>query len=134
MLFYNLYLVKYLCIGMLLISVFVVACAAQAYAVNAQRSQDDPEKKDYRLGALILAVFTWPVLVPAVFSLFLLRALLYGVFIIVFTVLLIVMPRRLPEPTWLELKITKIGEKLLEANTYLINLMLRPWAREPETI
>lgn len=134
MLFYNLYLVKYLCIGMLFISVFVVACAAQAYAVNAQRSKDDPEKKDYRLGALILAVFTWPVLVPAVFSLFLLRALLYGVFIIVFTVLLIVMPRRLSEPTWLELKITKIGEKLLEANTYLINLMLRPWAREPESI
>ena len=119
---------------MLFISVFVAACAAQAYAVNSQRSKDDPEKKDFRLGALIFAIFTWPVLVPAIISLFLIRALLYGVFIIVFTVLLIIMPRELPEPTWLELKVTKIGEKLLEANTYLINLMLRPWAKEPETI
>jgi hypothetical protein len=131
MLFYDLNCLKNLCIGMLLISVFVVACAAQAYAVNSQRSQDDPEKKDYRLGAVFVAIFTWPVLVPAVLSLFLLRGLLYGVFFVVFTVLLIVMPRDLPEPTWLEVKITKIGEKLLEANTYLINLMLRPWVREP---
>jgi hypothetical protein len=120
--------------GMLLISVFVIACAAQAYAVNTQRAQDDPEKKDFRLGALILSIFTWPFLVPAYLSIFLLRALLYGVFIIVFTVLLIVVPRQLPEPTWLELKITKLGEKLLDANTYLLNLMLRPWAREAGTI
>lgn len=119
---------------MLLISVFVTACAAQAYAVNAQRSKDDPDKKDFRLGALIFAIFTWPILVPAVFSLFLLRALLYGVFLVVFSVLLIFVPRDLPEPTLLELKVTKIGEKLLEANTYLINLMLKPWAKEAGTI
>jgi ABC-type sugar transport system permease subunit len=134
MLFYHLYLVKYLCLGMLFISVFVVACAAQAYAVNSQRAEDDPEKKDFHLGALIFVFFTWPVLIPAVISLFVLRAFLYGVFLIVFTVLLVIMPRKLPEPTWLESKITKIGEKLLEANTYLINLMLRPWTKEPGTI
>ena len=134
MLFYNLDCLKNLCIGMLLISVFVIACAAQAYAVNAQRAKDDPDKKDFRLGALIFAIFTWPILVPAVFSLFLLRALLYGVFLVVFSVLLIFVPRDLPEPTLLELKVTKIGEKLLEANTYLINLMLKPWAKEAGTI
>jgi hypothetical protein len=134
MLFYNLACLKNLCIGMLFISVFVAACAAQAYAVNSQRSKDDPEKKDYRLGALIFAIFTWPVLVPALISLVLLRAFLYVIFMFVFTVFLIIMPRDLPEPTWLELKITKIGEKLLEANTYLINLMFRPWARQSETI
>lgn len=119
---------------MLLISVFVAACAAQAYAVNSQRSEDDPEKKDFRLGALILALFTWPILVPAIIFLFLLRALLYGVFLIVFSIFLIFMPRDLPEPTWLESKITKIGNKLLEANTYLLDLMLRPWAKEPGVI
>ena len=134
MLFYDLNCLKNLCIGMLLISVFVAACAAQAYAVNSQRSEDDPEKKDFRLGALILALFTWPILVPAIIFLFLLRALLYGVFLIVFSIFLIFMPRDLPEPTWLESKITKIGNKLLEANTYLLDLMLRPWAKEPGVI
>jgi ABC-type sugar transport system permease subunit len=119
---------------MLLISVLVAACAAQAYAVNSQRAEDDPEKKDFRLGAFILTIFTWPILVPAIISLFLLRALLHGLFLVVFTVFLIFVPPALREPTWLESKITKIGNKLLEANTYLINLMLRPWAKEPETI
>ena len=134
MLFYNLYCVKYLCIGMLFISLFVAACAAQAYAVNSQRSEDDPEKKDFRLGALIFAFFTWPLLLPLLISLFLLRALLYGVFIIVFSVFLIIAPRELSEPMWLETQFTKIGDKLLEANTLLIKLLLRPWAKEPETI
>ena len=134
MLFYKLYLVKYLCMGILFISVFFLACAAQAYAVNARRAENDPEKKNFRLGALIFVFFTWPVLIPAIISLFVLRALLYGVFLMVFTVLLVMMPRRRTEPTWLESKITIIGDKLLEANTYLVNLMFRPWTREPETI
>jgi|SRR5215211_2405232 len=134
MLFYNLYCVKYLCIGMLFVSLFVTACAAQAYSVNSQRSEDDPEKKDFRPGAMIFAFFTWPVLLPVVISLFLLRALLYGIFLIVFSVFLIILPREVSEPTWLELRITKIGDALLEANTFLIKLLLSPWANEPETI
>ena len=134
MLFYYLAYVKYICIGMLLLSVFVTACAAQAYAVNAARSQDDPEKKEFRPGALLFVFFTWPILVPAALSLFLIRALLYGVFIIVFSVFLILMPRVSSEPAWLERKIVRIGNALLEANTFLIKLLFKPWEAEPETI
>lgn len=119
---------------MLFIAVFLFVCAAQAYAINSQRSEDDPEKKDFDPGALIFVFFTWPILIPAVISLFIVRALLYGVFLIVFTVLLIIMPSELAEPTWLESTITKIGQKLLEANTALLHLMFRPWAKEPEII
>jgi len=134
MLFYYLQYFKYICIGMLLLSVFVTACAAQAYSVNAARSQDDPEKKEFRLGGLIFVFFTWPILLPAVVSLFLIRALLYGIFILIFSAFLILMPRVSSEPAWLERKILKIGNALLEVNTVLIKLLFRPWEGEAETI
>jgi hypothetical protein len=134
MLFYYLYHVKYLCIGMLIVSLFATACAAYAYSINLQRLKDDPEKRDYLPGALIFVFFTWPILLPVSISLFLLRALFYGIFMIVFTTFIIILPRETSEPTWLEEKITKIGDALLKANSFLIRLMLGPWADEPKTI
>ena len=134
MLFYYVYLVKYLCIGALILSLFVAVCAGYAYSVNAQRSQEDPEKRNYPPGAWILAIFTWPILLPIVISLFLIRVLLYSLFIIVFSVLLLIIPRETPEPTRVESEMTKIGNALLEANTFLIKLMLRPWIIEPEAV
>jgi hypothetical protein len=120
--------------GALIVSLLVFACAAYAYSVNAQRSVDDPEKRDFRAGALIFVFFTWPILFPLIISLFIVRVLLYGIFIIIFAVFLMIVPRELPEPTWLETKMTKIGNVLLEANSFLIKLLLRPWANEPETL
>jgi hypothetical protein len=134
MLFYYLSYTKYLCIGALIVSVLVSACAAYAYSVNSQRSADDPEKKDFNPGALIFVFFTWPVLVPAIISLFVLRALLYGIFMIIFVVFLMIIPRELSEPIWLETRITKIGNALLELNSFLIKLLLRPWANEPQRV
>jgi hypothetical protein len=134
MLFYDLSCIKYLCIGALVVSLFVTVCAVQAYSVNSQRSDDDPEKKAFRPEALIFVFFTWPVLIPAVISLFLLRALLYGLFMVIFAVFLVILPRALPEPTWMETRIAKIGNALLEANSFLIRLLLRPWTNEPGTV
>ena len=134
MLLYHLYYVKYLCIGMLIISLFVVACAWQAYSVNLQRSDDDPEKKNYKLGAIIFTFFTWPLFLIAFVSLFLIRAFFYGSFLILFIILLILIPGKRSQPTWLEKIAARIGERLLALNTQLIRLFLRPWADEPETI
>jgi len=134
MLFYHLYYVEYLCIGMLIVSLLVAACALHAYSVNSQRADDDPEKKNYKLGAIIFTFFTWPLFLIAFVSLLLIRALFYGFFLILFIILLILIPGKSSEPIWLEKKAAGIGEALLELNTQLIRLFLRPWSDEPETI
>jgi hypothetical protein len=134
MLLYHIYYVECLCIGMLIVTLLLAVCAVQAYLVNSQRSDDDPEKKDYPLGALIFTSLTWPLFLIAFIFLFLIRALSYGFFLILFTIFLIIIPRESSEPTWLEKTAAKIAETLLEANTLLIKLFLRPWADEPETI
>ena len=134
MLFYYLYYVKYVCIGALLVSLVVALCAGYAYSINAQRAEDDPEKRSYSAGAFILVFFTWPILLPLLISLFILRVLLYGIFIMLFIVFLFIMPRESPKATWLEMKMGKTGDALLRANSILIKLMLKPWATEPETI
>jgi hypothetical protein len=61
----------------------------------------------------------------------LLRVLFYGTFVIIFITILLLIPREASEPTLLERKMARIGEALLDANTVLIKLMLRPWAEEP---
>jgi hypothetical protein len=134
MLFYYLYYAKYVCIGALVVSLLVALCAGYAYSINAQRAEDDPEKRNYSPGAFILVFFTWPILLPLLISLFLLRVLLYGVFIMLFIVFLFIIPRESPKATWLEMKMAKIGDALLRANAFLIKLMVRPWTEEPETI
>lgn len=134
MLFYYLYYAKYVCIGALLVSLLVALCAGYAYSINAQRAQDDPEKRKYGPGALVLVFFTWPILLPLLISLFILRVLLYGIFIMLFIIFLFIIPRESPKATRLEMKIGKIGDALLRANEFLIKLMVRPWAEEPETI
>lgn len=133
MLFYHIYYVEYLCIGMLIVSLLLGVCVVYAYSVNSQRTEDDVEKKNYELGAIIFSFLTWPLFLIAFISLFLIRALSYGFFLILFTIFLIIMPRETSEPTWLEKTAAKIGETLLEANTMLIKLFLRPWANEPGT-
>jgi len=134
MLLYHINYVEYLCLGMLIISLLLGVCAVYAYSVNSQRSDDDSEKKNYQLGAIIFTFFTWPLFFIAFISLFLIRALSYGFFLILFTVFLIIIPQEASEPTWLEKTAASIGDTLLEANTMLFKLFLRPWTDEPETI
>jgi hypothetical protein len=119
---------------MLIVTLLLAVCAVHAYSVNAQRSDDDPEKRIYPLGALIFTSLTWPLFLIAFIFLFIIRALSYGFFLILFTIFLIIIPRESSEPTWLEKTAAKIAETLLAANTLLIKLFLRPWADEPETI
>ena len=134
MLLYHIYYVECLCIGMLIVTLLLAVCAVHAYSVNSQRSDDGPEKRIYPLGALIFTSLTWPLFLIAFIFLFIIRALSYGFFLILFTIFLIIIPRESSEPTWLEKTAAKIAETLLAANTLLIKLFLRPWADEPETI
>ena len=131
MLLYHINYVEYLCSGTLIVSLLLGVCVVYAYSVNSQRSEDDLEKKNYKSGAIIFTFITWPIFLIAFISLFLIRALSYGFFFLLFTIFLIMIPREASEPTWLEKAAASIGETLLEANTMLIKLFLRPWANEP---
>ena len=111
----------------------IIACAGYAYHVNVRRPDDDPKKGNFPFGAVLLAPFTWPFLLIAFISLFLMRALLYGFFLIFFTISLIIIPRESSEPSSLEKMVASVGETLLEANMLLVKLFLKPWADEPNT-
>lgn len=118
-------------LAILIGSLLVAVCILYAIILNSQRSDADPEKREYRPGAVLLVFFTWPILLPMIVSLFILRTLLYGFFLILFTLCLIIMPRARPRLSWLEKKFARIGEILLQANTALLDLFLRPPADEP---
>lgn len=133
MLLYRLYYVEYLCGGMLIVSLLVAVCAIYAYSVNSRRPDDDPQKRNYHLIAIILAPITFPLFIVFSLSIFIMRVLTYGIFLILFTVALIAF-RKPFLLAWLRKAATTIGDALLEANTLLIKLFLRPWVDRPETI
>jgi hypothetical protein len=124
----------YLCKGFLWITLIICLFVIFAYFVNSQREEDDPQKRNYHIGAILLAPFTWPFLAIFFISLFLLRVFFYSFFLIVFTISLIILPRGTYQLSRLEKTAARIGDALLKANTMLIKLFLRPWSDEPETI
>jgi len=100
-----------------------MACAGYAYRVNAKRSTDDPKKKIFHPAAIFLAPFTFPVFILAWITLFVIRALFYGIFLVIFTVGLVVI-RKPFLLIWLDKVATKVGNILLEANMLLVRLFL----------
>lgn len=108
-------------VGYLLISLLVILCTGYVYRVNSKRKADNPEKRDYPPAAVLLSL-GWPliILIWAVF--FVLRALAYGFFLLLFTVALVII-RKPFLVVWLMKAATKIGTALLEANTFLIRLV-----------
>lgn len=112
---YNIYLSK----GILWISLFVLGCTSYAYLINARRPNDDPQKRDFHPAAIFLAPITWPLFLLAFVTIFVLRALVYGIFLILFTIALVAI-RQSFLLIWLQRMALFIGNKLLEANTFLI--------------
>lgn len=117
------------CSGYILLSFILWIFAGYAYFVNMRLSADDPNKKEFRFSAIFLTPITWPLLLIALFILLVVRALLFGVFLIFFTLALVFF-RKLFIFVWFDKIATRIGNKLLNANTVLIDLMLN---RTPQT-
>lgn len=130
MLFYYL---DTICKGAFWATLLIFACAGYAYRVNARRPDDDPKKRDFRPSAIFLAPFTWPLLFVFWLSLLSLRALVYGIFLILFTVALVAFQES-DVPDWLSDKLAWIGNKLLEANTFLIKIAFGGWEKKPQPI
>ena len=123
--------VNYCCPGFILLSLIFWAFAGYAYRVNAKRPDDDPKKRGFHPGAIFLAPITWPFLLFAWISLFIIKALVYGVFLILFTIALLAF-RKPFLFVWLDRIATYIGNKLLEANTFLIKIAFGDWERTPQ--
>ena len=128
-----LYHLDWLCYGTLLLMGLAAAWVMLAYYINAKRSVDDPEKKNYHPAAIVFAPLTFPILIILSVSFFLLRALSYGVFLILFFLALIFIPSS-SVPLGLQKKRDSIGDRLLEINTVIIRFFLRPWANEPDNL
>ncbi|NWG07568.1 MAG: hypothetical protein HXY35_12875 [Chloroflexi bacterium] len=114
------------CKGYILLCLILWAFAGYAYRVNTQRPEDDPKKKDFHPAAVFLAPFTWPLFLFGMISLFILKAIFYGIFLLLLTVALVAI-RKPFIFIWLDKIATMVGDKLLEANTMLIKVFLNPW-------
>ena len=113
------YYAREVCYGSILVMVLCFLFAGYAYRVNARRPADDPEKKDFHIGAIILAPITWPLFLVALVVINILRAVAYSVSLFAILVALVLV-RDSPQLDWLDKLATKIGNKLLAANTALI--------------
>jgi hypothetical protein len=112
--------------GYFFISLILWAFAGYAYLVNARRLADDPEKKSFHPAAVYLAPITWFPLLIASIVVFIIRALLYGVFLVLFTIALVAI-RKPFLLVWLDKVARKIGNKLLEVNTFLARQLFPQW-------
>jgi hypothetical protein len=114
-----LYDVGAICKSVLLLMLLIAACTGYAYLVNARRTADDPKKKDYPFGAIFLAPFTWPLFILGSISIFVIKAVSYAIFLILFTIALVAV-RKPFLLIWLDKVATWVGERLLDANTFLV--------------
>jgi hypothetical protein len=105
--------------------IIMMLCAMYAYYIDSKRPADDPKKKHHHPMAILLAPVTFPILLVLSILLFILKVLVYGAFAVlfIFALLLIRKPFFLE---WLKRNAVKIGDLLLEANTFLIRLFVRP--------
>jgi hypothetical protein len=127
------YYANYCCLGFVWLSLLFMALAGYAYRVNAKRAADDPDKKDFPPGAIFLAPITWPMFLLGSITLFIIKALAYGIFLILFTFALLAFQNS-DLPDWVEDSFSRIGNKLLEANKFLIKVAFGDWYENPQPI
>ena len=129
MLFYRL---DWLCNVILLLMAITTACAIYAYHVDSRRPDDDPKKKNYHPLAILLAPITFPLVIIFSVSIFILRVVTYGVFMILFIFALIFIHQS-SVLTMIRNDANFIGNRLMDVNTFLIKILLRPWAGSRES-
>lgn len=121
--------VKCIVTGYLLVTLIVWGSAAYTNRVNSKRADADPLKKNYHPYAIRL-IFIWPILVLGWLTYQAFFIILYGFFLILFTIALVAF-RRPFLFILLDKAMTRIGNKILKANTFLINTFFPQW--KPQT-
>jgi len=109
------------CLGYLVISILLWLFSGYEYLVNARLTSTDPEWKDYNPLAVFLAPVTWPFLVFGGFIVTIIKAVFFGIFLVLFSLVVALFRKpflwRLLEPL-----ISGIGRRVLKGNTFLIRL------------
>src|SRR5688572_2040788 len=113
--------VNYCCPVFILLSLIIWALAGYSYRVNAKRPADDPQRKFFHFhpAAVFLAPLTWPFLLFAWIVFFIFKVLAYSVFLVLFTIALLAF-RKPFLLMWLDKIARKVGDILLEVNTFLL--------------
>ena len=101
-----------------------LAIGYTAYRVNSERPASDPKKRNYHPFAILLAPFIFLFFAPLALVLFVLAALLYAVFILFFTLMLIAIRKPFLFVWWRRFS-SYVGEPLLRIGTYLLTLPVR---------
>lgn len=109
------------CAGYFLLAVLWTTFAGYSYLVDRQRLDDDPEKKNYHVSGVFMVPLFWPFILVGWAAILLLRALHFGLFLILFT-LAVIFIRESEDFTGLDKISTSIGDMLLDANSALLNL------------
>ena len=123
---------RYCCNGILLLMLVIMTCAFYTYHVNSKRPDDDPKKKDYHPLAILFAPITFPILAILYISFFILRVLVYGMFMVLFILALIVVRKPFILEAMQKIAI-RVGDRLMEANSMLVRFFLNPWANSRES-
>ena|SRR5688572_1757106 len=123
----------FICKGFLWLTLLIFVCAGYAYRVNARRPVDDPNKRHFLSAAILLALFLWPFLLFAWIVFFIFKALAYGVFLVLLTIALLAF-RKPFLLMWLDRVARKVGDTLLEVNTYLIKITFGGWGNNARPI
>jgi hypothetical protein len=115
------------------LALLIWAGTGYAYHLNSKLPVDDPKKKDFSPVAVFLAPFTLPFIILGMISLFIIKAILYSIFLVLFTIALIA--KRKPFIlVWLDKIARKVGNILLEINTSLIRLYFNPRIGNPQPL
>ena len=127
MLFYYL---EECCTGSLIFLMLIWLITGYTFVVNRRRLTTDPKKQDYDPLAILIAPFTAPFFFMGALVVFVVRALLFTVFIIFFTIILVAVREPFIFRLWDKFAIW-IGDPLLKLNTALIRMAFRPWNPTP---
>ena len=113
-------LIKYFVVY-LLISLFLYVCMGHSYYLNSQRAAEDPKKLDIDIGVAVLTPIAWPLLLIGAISVLVLKVLVYGIFLVLFTIALLIF-RKPFFLDWLKKTAAWIGDQLLKANHVLLKI------------
>ncbi|MBK9926047.1 MAG: hypothetical protein IPP66_12245 [Anaerolineales bacterium] len=108
--------------GYALISLLFWAFSGFAYYVNSKQATGDPAKRDFHPAAIFMAPF-WPMYLLFAAFLAMLSVIALAVFLVAFTAALVLI-RKPFILVWLKKIALKIGNKLLQINTFLIRLFI----------
>jgi hypothetical protein len=120
-----LYHLDVICKVTLFIPLIILVCVVYTYSANLRRQSDDPKKRGYHPFAIWLAPITFPFFITSGILFFVFRALVHGLFLIIFVVLLVAVRKPILFQLWHKFA-TAIGDPLLKANTRLINMAFEP--------